>query len=53
MPLLFDFLNDEDPFIQLYAIEASCEMLDQFTSEQVDKEFVPCVLNFMDIENQP
>ena len=46
-----DFLNDEDPFIQLSAIEATCEVIEYVAIEQVEKEFVPCVLNFMDIEN--
>ena len=48
-----DFLNDEDPFIQLSAIEATCEVIEYLAIEQVEKEFIPCVLNFMDIENQP
>ena len=49
LPLLMDFLNDEDPFIQLSAIEATCEVIEHIAPEQIEKEFVPCVLNFMDI----
>lgn len=51
LPLLIDFLNDEDPFIQINAIEATCEVIDQLSSEQIEKDFVPQVLNFMDTEN--
>lgn len=35
------------------AIEATCEVIEHMAIEQIDKEFVPCVLNFMDISNQP
>ena len=29
LPILIEFLNDEDPFIQITAIEATCEVIDQ------------------------
>lgn len=52
LPTLLDFLNDEDLHIQIDAIEAVSEVLDQLTDEELDTEFVPCVLNsFFDIEN--
>jgi len=52
LPTLLDFINDEDLHIQIDAIEACCEVLDQLSAEELEKEFIPCVLNNMDIENQ-
>lgn len=52
LPTLLDFINDEDIHIQIDAIEAVCEVLDQLSEEEIEKEFVPCILNNMDIENQ-
>lgn len=52
MPTLVDFLNDEDLHIQLDAIEAISEILDCLTIEEIENDFVPCVLNFLDIEDQ-
>jgi len=36
LPLLMDFLNDEDLHIQIDAIEACCLVLDQLSPEQID-----------------
>ena len=51
MPNLIEFLNDEDLHIQLDAIEAVAEILECLTLEEVENDFVPCVLNFLDIED--
>jgi hypothetical protein len=51
-PTLVDFLNDEDLHIQLDAVEAVTEILDCLTLEEIENDFVPCVLNFLDIEDQ-
>ena len=51
-PTLVDFLNDEDLHIQLDAIEAVTEIMDCLTMEEIENDFVPCVLNFLDIEDQ-
>lgn len=51
LPTLFDFINDEDLHIQLDAIEAVSEIMGSLTAEEVEKEFVPCVLNFIDLDN--
>ena len=51
-PTLVDFLNDEDLHIQLDAIEAVTEILEHLSVEEVEQEFVPCVLNFLDTEEQ-
>jgi hypothetical protein len=52
MPSLIEFLNDEDLHIQLDAIEAVTEILDCLTLDEIENDFVPCVLNFLDIEDQ-
>ena len=49
---LIEFLNDEDLHIQLDAIEAVTEILDCLTLDEIENDFVPCVLNFLDIEEQ-
>jgi hypothetical protein len=46
---LLDFINDEDLEIQLDAIEAVCEVLDQLNQEDIEQDFVPCILNNLDI----
>ena len=51
MPNLIEFLNDEDLHIQLDAIEAVTEILDCLSIEEVENDYIPCVLNFLDIEN--
>ena len=51
LPTLLDFINDEDLHIQIDAIEACCEVLDQLSEEEIEKDFIPCVLNNIDIEN--
>lgn len=51
LPELLDFINDEDMHIQIDAIEAFIEIIDQLDKERVDTEFVPCFLNFLDQEN--
>lgn len=38
--------------IQLDAIEAVCEVLDQLNQEDIEQDFVPCILNNLDIQNQ-
>jgi hypothetical protein len=50
MPNLIEFLNDEDLHIQLDAIEAVTEILDCLSLEEVENDFIPCVLNFLEIE---
>ena len=51
MPNLIEFLNDEDLHIQLDAIEAVTEILDCLSIEEVESDYIPCVLNFLDIED--
>ena len=36
LPTLLDFINDEDLEIQLDAIEAVCEVLDQLNQEDIE-----------------
>ena len=52
LPTLLDFINDEDLEIQIDAIEAVCEVLDQINTEDIENDFIPCVLNNLDIQNQ-
>lgn len=52
LPLVIDFLNDEDLHIQIDAIEAYLEIIDCLTLEEVEADFTPCVLNFLQTENQ-
>lgn len=49
LPTLIDFINDEDLEIQIDAIEAVCEVLEQLEDEEIERDFIPCVLNNMDI----
>ena len=49
---LTEFINDEDLHIQIDAIEAMVEILDQLDKEKVDNELVPCFLNFIDLSEQ-
>ena len=51
LPELFDFVNDEDMHIQIDAIEAFIEIIDELEKDRVDTEFVPCFLNFLDQDN--
>ncbi len=51
LPQLIEFINDEDAQIQIDAIEAMTEVLDQLTKEEVVMDFVPCVIHFLDSEN--
>lgn len=51
LPQLIDLINDEDMHIQLDAIEAFTEILEELAVEEVEKEFVPCVLSNLDIDN--
>ena len=51
LPQLIDLINDEDMHIQLDAIEAFTEILEELTIEEVEKEFVPCVLSNLDLDN--
>ena len=48
---MIDLINDEDMHIQLDAIEAFTEILEELTIEEVEKEFVPCVLSNLDLDN--
>ena len=52
LPLLIDFLNDEDLHIQIDAIEAYLEIIDCLSIEEVEADFTPCILNFLQTENQ-
>lgn len=52
LPTLLDFINDEDLEIQIDAIEAVCEVLDQLQDEEIENDFLPCVLNNMDMSTQ-
>lgn len=52
IPTLLDFINDEDLEIQLDAVEAVCEVLDHLSPEEIENDFVPCILNNLDIQNQ-
>ena len=51
LPELVDFLNDEDLHIQIDAIEAVTEILEELDEEQIENDFMPCILNFLNIEN--
>mmetsp|Transcript_4775 Transcript_4775/g.8186 ORF Transcript_4775/g.8186 Transcript_4775/m.8186 type:complete len:448 (+) Transcript_4775:45-1388(+) len=52
LPTLVDFLNDEDMHIQIDAIEAVNEIMDQLSVEELERDLLPCFLQFLDIENQ-
>lgn len=52
LPELFDYLNDEDLHIQLDVIEIFIEVLDYILPEQVEEEFMPQLLPFLDVDNQ-
>ena len=52
LPELIDFLNDEDLHIQIDAIEAVNEILEELDEDQIENDFIPCFLNFLDTENQ-
>jgi hypothetical protein len=51
LPELIDFLNDEDMLIQIDAVEAVTEILEEIDEEQIEHDFIPCMLNFLDIES--
>lgn len=51
LEILTEFLQDEDLHIQIDAIEAVTEILEELEEEQIDNDFIPCILNFLDIEN--
>lgn len=50
--VLLDFINDEDMLIQVDAIEAMLEVIDEISTEEVENELIPCIIQFMDIEDQ-
>ena len=50
--MLIDFLNDEDMHIQIDAIEAATEIIDELSVQQIEEDFIPCILNFLDADNQ-
>ena len=52
LPTLLDFINDEDIEIQIDAIEAVCNVLDQLGTEEIEQEIVPCIIGNLDIQNQ-
>lgn len=45
-------MNDEDLHIQIDAIEAVNEILEELDEECIENDFIPCFLNFLDTENQ-
>ena len=53
LPELFDFLGDEDSHIQIDAIEAFCEVIDEIPEgdeEKILDDFVPCFLLHIDLD---
>lgn len=48
---MIDFLNDEDLHIQIDALECVTEILDQLNQEQIDEVYIPCLINFIDLDN--
>lgn len=48
LPELVDFLNDEDLHIQIDAIEAVNEILEELDEDHIENDFIPCFLNFLD-----
>ena len=50
--MLVDFLNDEEMHIQIDAIEAVTEILEEISIEQIEEDYIPCILNFLDTDNQ-
>jgi hypothetical protein len=49
---LCDFLNDEDVHIQIDSLECATEILDQLTEVQIDESYIPCLLGYIDVDNQ-
>ena len=47
---MFDFLGDEDSHIQIDAIEAFIEIIEEISEEQIRDDFVPCFLLHIDLE---
>ena len=49
VPELIELLNDEETYIRIESIEIMTEILHLIDNEIVEKEFVPAVLNTMEV----
>ena len=47
-PELVELLNDEENYVRIEAIEACTEVIDRITEEDIEKEFIPVVLNIIE-----
>ena len=46
---LMELLSDEEAYIRIEAIETTTEVLDKLDKSRVESEYLPVVLNTMDI----
>lgn len=51
LPLLRELINDEDNFIQLDAVEAYTKFSEELSKQEIENDFMPCVLLALDIEH--
>lgn len=51
LPLLKELINDEDSFIQLDAVEAYTKFSEELSKQEMENDFMPCVLLALDIEH--
>ncbi len=48
LPDLIELLNDEENYVRIEAIEACAEVIDRMEIEDIEKEFIPIVLNIIE-----
>jgi hypothetical protein len=51
LPLLRELINDEDPFIQLDAVEAFTTFSEELSKHEMESDFMPSVMNALDVEH--
>ena len=49
---LIEFLNDEEAYIRIEAIEIVTEVLDELDEEVIEREYIPALMSIMDIANE-
>jgi len=48
---LIDFLNDEDSYIKMDAIETVTQVLKELTEDQIKNDYIEIVKELFDIDN--
>ena len=49
LPELIELLNDEEAYIRIEAVDVMTDLLEYLDLQQIEKEYIPVVLNTMDI----